>query len=446
MIQPDLYAHSPLLWAAKHGTVVHPQLGEIPFNPYPYQARLLADRSDRRIIVKPRQVGVSNALAIEAAHKALFTNKRTIIFISRNEKLAGEIKSYASATLNPLARSGYLDSLNVKITRDNTTDVALNNGSRILSLPANQDTARGIAGSDVYLDEQAFHMYADEIYQSVMGTISTGGNLTIISTPKGRNNKFARLWFGQEGGEEWSKHRISFREKPEYDAEWERKMRSAMTRAAFAEEFECDFVASGNPVFDRDDIQAMQDGSWMPPPYVAYVTAWDIGSRHDYAVGCTWGLSGATWNLIAFDRMRAPYTVLQHAIEKRYNDYEGAHLVESNGVGDPVIDNLLIPVKPFLTSNRSKANAVEKLKILSEKRRLKLPTETQREALSLSVTGCEQLMVEMDAYEYMDEKLIQDTVMSAAIASTEMDADIVEYVPYVDENNVPEFSLPGERF
>ncbi len=58
-----------LQWARENATIVLPTEGRQPFVPYSYQEALLLDRSPRRLILKARQTGISNAVAIEALHK-----------------------------------------------------------------------------------------------------------------------------------------------------------------------------------------------------------------------------------------------------------------------------------------------------------------------------------------------------------------------------------------
>src|SRR5438105_2321125 len=75
-----LVAGSPLLWAIDNATIVSPVTGRARFHPFRYQAEFLADRSRRRIVLKARQTGLSNTIAIEALYVALHQSDSTIIF------------------------------------------------------------------------------------------------------------------------------------------------------------------------------------------------------------------------------------------------------------------------------------------------------------------------------------------------------------------------------
>ena len=72
-------------------------------------------------------------------------------------------------------------------------EVCFPNGSRIIGLPANPDTARGYTGNMI-LDEFAFHHQDREIWAAAFGRLSRGDlKLRVISTPNGQRGKFYEL-------------------------------------------------------------------------------------------------------------------------------------------------------------------------------------------------------------------------------------------------------------
>jgi hypothetical protein len=81
----------------------------------------------------------------------------------------------------------------------------------------------------------------------------------------------------------------------------------------------------------------------------------------------------------------------------------GKTWVESNGVGDPVIENHTESVEPFVTTVKTKTQAIQALQLLVQQGRFK--------------HGEEQLDREMSLYQHDDKALIQDSVMAAAIAA-----------------------------
>lgn len=397
----ETVAPSPLQWAQQNATIVLPTEGRQPFSPYRYQTAILEDMSPRRIILKARQTGISNAVAIEALHKAITRPDSTELFVSRNQDAARVLIRYCRHTLAGLRDAPSLSS-------ENQSELAFSNGSRIVSLPATPSTGRGLAATDVYLDEFAFAEYDELIYESIIGTIATGGRMTVLSTANGRNNLFFRLWSGLDGGA-WSRHRIHWSDCPRYDAAWAERTQAEMTRQSFAQEYDLDFIASGDAVFDSDDLARCRVG-WNPSPKgcTRFVHVWDIGRRRDHTVGLTLGERGDTWHVIdegaaAFARFMAPYPVIQSTIETRHRAVKGKTVVESNGVGDTVIENLAVAVTPFSTTAKTKTQAIQALQLLIQQGKLK--------------HGIEQLDRELSLYAWDDEGLIQDCVMAAAMGS-----------------------------
>ena len=378
----------------------HPTRGEVRFVPYPYQARLLADRSRMRIVLKSRQTGISQALAVETAHAAIHQANSTHLWLSKDQESAAQVLGYVKTVLYGLG---------MKLVKDQETSVKLANGSRVVSLPASPSSGRSFAATSVYLDEFAFAHYHQQLYTAVGPTTSHGGRLTVISTPNGRANTFFLLWSGQAGGD-WSRHTIHWRDCPVYDDAWYAVERPKYTAAQWAQEFECDFVTSGAARFNPVDIERAHEvaaGLSDPQEGERYLTAWDIGRRRDATVGVTL-TTQAPYQIVAFERIDgASYPRIQRAIEARTMQYPGVTYVESNGVGDPVIENLTVGVTPWTTTSKTKLQALDSLSLLLEQGNIKWQ-------------AIQQLDAEMMVYQDDDKDLVQDCVMALAIAAANL--------------------------
>ncbi len=404
-----------LTWATTHATIVHPQRGRIPFVPYPYQAAFLqSSHAARRLIVKARQIGFSQIFALEALYKAITVRESTILLVSRSQDLATNLLRYCYLTYNNLDVAPAL-------RKANEGEMGFTNGSRIKSIPANRSTGRGFAASAVYLDEFAYAEYDEDIYQSVSPTLSQGGQLTIGSTPNGQGNMFHQLW---QTGDGFERMREPWHHCPAYytDAEraagvppeqaaWYLQERPGYTAQSWASEFDCDFIGSGVAVFtaaELDRAEAGAIGEQGPLPGHRYLTSVDIGRRQDATVINTFDLSVMPYQRVAHERAeRLPYPLIQAMIEARARAYPGTLLVESNGVGDPVIENLTVHAEPFVTTARSKVQAIQALQMLLEQDRLKARWTPQERR-------------ELTAYQWDDHSLTQDCVISLAIGASQL--------------------------
>lgn len=396
----NLLANSPLAWAI---SAVRMPDGT-GFRPYDYQARLLTDRSQRVIVLKARQVGISFTAALLVAHEALFRPGSLSLIVSRDQGAAAHFLSVVYDVLAGLEHPPVLE-------KSGMFQAQLDNGSRIVSQPSTSKAGRGYAATLVVLDEFAFAEYSNKILKAVSPTLArANGRLLVISTPNGPAGTFYRLWQGVEGGT-WSRHEVPWTACPLFDAAWADRTRPNYTASDFASEFECSFSESGGvAVFDAADVDAMRDG-WLgeqPPVYGReYVAGVDVGRRKDATVITVVDTTEQPWQVVQYRRLeRAPYAQIASEIARVSEEYDGgAVYIESNGIGDPILEGLLdegLNVRPFLTTAKSKANALTLLARCVEQRLLK--------------AGADQLLSELKTYRWDDQAIVQDSVMSAAIA------------------------------
>jgi hypothetical protein len=399
-------------WAAAEAQIVHPARGRIPFEPYPYQrAFLAAYDAPRRLVLKARQIGFSQVFALEALYTATTQPEQTILLVSRSQDLAVNLLRYCYLTYNNLKTAP-------ELRKANESEMGFANGSRIKSIPANRSTGRGFAANAVYLDEFAYAEYADEIYQSVSPAVSQGGRLIVGSTPNGIGNLFHTLYLTGDNFtrffEPWYHCPMYWTDEeqasgvPKEQAAWYLKERPKYTAQQWAAEYECDFVGSGEAVFSAEAIERATQGAWgdtPPRPGRRYITTVDVGRRQDATVINTVDATERPYQRVAHERIeRQPYPLIQQKIAERVRKYPGKLRVESNGVGDPVIENLDVPAEPFVTTARSKVQALQAMALLLERGDFKAQWTAQER-------------YELTIYRYDDRDLVQDCVMSLAIGA-----------------------------
>jgi hypothetical protein len=397
--------------------ISHPTRGYLRLEPYKHQASFWLDRGSARAILKSRQAGFSQAIALESLHTAIYQPGSTVLIVSRNLEAATNVLGYVKVALNtPGVRFPGLEN-------NRETYVVFDNGSRILSIAATRSAGRTYAATAVYLDEFAWMPWALDIYQAVAPTTAHGGRLTVLSTPNGRVNPFFLLWQG-ELGEQFSRHVVPWYRVPPYNPDgwrikndsaaleigkagaWYRAKRPQYTRQQWATEYGCSFVESGQAVFRATDIErstrrAIGLQPWAPGR--AYVTFWDIGRRNDATVGTTLDVTESPMQVVAWERGEGwPYPHIQRKIEARFAQYPGRHIVESNGVGDPVIENLDVNVEPWVTTAKSKEQMITALQLALERGELGIPPDLR------------QVKLELLLYQWDDKDLVQDCVMSLA--------------------------------
>jgi hypothetical protein len=205
---------------------------------------------------------------------------------------------------------------------------------------------------------------------------------------------------------------------PREQARWYQQERPKYTAQQWAAEYECDFVGSGVVVFGQEAIDRAEHGAvgeQEPLLDHDYLTGVDIGRRQDATVINTFDTSVTPYQRVAHERVeRVPYPVIQSMIEARSRRYGAQLWIESNGVGDPVIENLTVPAHPFVTSAKTKVQAIQALQLLLEQGDLKAQWTPQERR-------------ELTMYQWDDRALTQDCVMALAIGAEGLSQPTVSF-------------------
>lgn len=172
---------------------------------YKYQKDWIEDDSRFKIANKGRQEGFSFCVALEVVLDAV-SRRSFWVLLSRGERQSRELME--KVQMHARAIGHVCEVIEDKFVIDDKDykllELNLPNGSRIIGLPANPDTARGFSGN-VVLDEFAFHRDSRKIWTALYPTITRGYKIRVISTPNGKSGKFYELWSGDNG---WSKHEV----------------------------------------------------------------------------------------------------------------------------------------------------------------------------------------------------------------------------------------------
>jgi phage FluMu gp28-like protein len=159
----------------------------------PYQERWIRDDSQLKVAVWSRQSGKSFAAAFRAVIKCV-EGRTQYIILSKGERQSRMFMEKVQDFCVVLKK---LKKLRTFVTAPESDDKTMevyfpHNGSRIIGLPANPDTARGYSGN-IVLDEFAFHGDARRIYAACFPIITRGYSIEVISTPNGTAGKFYEI-------------------------------------------------------------------------------------------------------------------------------------------------------------------------------------------------------------------------------------------------------------
>jgi phage FluMu gp28-like protein len=236
----------------------------------PYQRAWVEDGSRWKIWLAARQIGKSFAAACEVVRDCHLRPGTTWVVLSAGERQALEFMEKVRGWTEAfgLGVEGYAEERAAAEAVLKSAGVRYANGSRVMALPANPDTARGYS-ANLVLDEFAFHQDSSAIWRAILPSITNAlrGELKVrvLSTPNGQGNAFYSLWSDKSdqsdrsdgGGTGWSRHRTTI-----YDAaaaglpvKVEELRQQLNDPDGWAQEFECQFVDAASVLLPYELIE-----------------------------------------------------------------------------------------------------------------------------------------------------------------------------------------------
>jgi hypothetical protein len=220
-------------------------LADARMEPDPWQADLLRSRAARMLLLCSRQSGKSQVAAALALQAALLDPPALVLLLSPTQRQSGELfRDKVKRLYNALGRP-------VATVQESALTMELANGSRIVSLPGDEETVRGYSGVRLLVIDEASRV-DDALYHSVRPMLATSrGRLVCLSTPFGRRGFFHEAW---AGAEPWKRVKITADQCPRITVEFLAEERRCIGERWFRQEYGCEFLTAVGAVFSGDDI------------------------------------------------------------------------------------------------------------------------------------------------------------------------------------------------
>ncbi len=244
----------PIYFLRKYAYIQNPTRGRILFNLYPYQEKVLKLWQDNpfSVIIKSRQLGISTLASGYAFWLITFHPDKNVLCLATKQETAKNMVTKVKFMYDNLPSW-----LKVDKEENNRLTLRLKNGSQIKATSAASDAGRSEAVSLLLVDEAAFIDNMDDLWTSVLPTLSTGGGCIALSTPNTLGNWFHKTYTKAEVSEnEFVPIKLPWYVHPERDQKW-RDLQDELLgdpRAA-AQECDCAFNSSGDTVFYGDFIE-----------------------------------------------------------------------------------------------------------------------------------------------------------------------------------------------
>lgn len=445
--QRQLTAKSnPLAWILEYEpTILFPGKGYIPLEPYPFQQDFIRCRDLFRAINKPRQCGISTIAAAEVAWEFCNVPGAQIVIISKDKDAAVNFHKYVYQVLRSVKDK---DPNFPKLIKENERVTTNAIGSVVVSLAAGAESGRSFSATHIIFDEAAFQQYADDIWQAASPALArTNGRATVISTPKGRANLFARI-FEEPAHMGFTVFNYGWWDVPDYNPfyaemiaagddkierkkwidkarseRWYKVNRAGKTELQWRQEFEGAFDAnvgsvfstrSLEKVFERNYLDSKEDengiiSEWWTMPkeeYHQYACGIDLGRKNDPTVIITYDTTVRPAKMVDFKYIEAgssEWDQIQKIIVDHINFWDCESKHDGTGVGDSISEALYGLSEEFYFTKTLKQNIIQRMQHAFDFRTVKIPK-------------IQTLFREHQRYIWDDKDIVQDTVMANALA------------------------------
>ena len=274
---------------------------------YDYQREALENflAHDRNIINKARQLGFSTLLAAFIVWLILFHKDKEVLVVATKADVAKNLTKKVKLMLKHIPDWMYL----ADITVNQAHMIGLSNGSSIKSVARGDDAGRSEALALLVVDEAAHIRDMSELWKGLGSTVSTGGKVIALSTPKGVGNWFHQFCKEAKSGENnWHYQEVFWWSNPDYSTDladdpsvpggktstWFRQMTAGWTKEQIAQELLTSFTETGDTFLDAVTLEyydgislepirklGPENALWLwkePDPKKTYIVATDSSS------------------------------------------------------------------------------------------------------------------------------------------------------------------------
>jgi hypothetical protein len=159
----------------------------VPLELFPDQISLLDDYENfnENIALKYRQAGVSTVTAAWVSKKVAFAKKtkpEKILIIANkldtSQEMANKIRAFIGQWPEWVG-------ISFSVEKDSQKHYKLNNGCEVKAVATSKDALRGFTPTILIFDEAAFIDADSDFWAACMASLSTGGKVIVVSTPNG---------------------------------------------------------------------------------------------------------------------------------------------------------------------------------------------------------------------------------------------------------------------
>lgn len=271
--------------------------------------------------VAARRTGKSYSAAILAFAKLLEPNQQVMV-VAPNFSLSSIIWDYVTDLIKKL---------NIETDQYNQKDkvVKLVNGSVFRLLSANnRDSLVGRAANLLIIDEAAIIPNDEYFIRDLRPALSTfkDSRCLWISTPRGKGNYLYEYYLRgqpdkQDEYPEWGSATFTWRANPLLAEKDVMEAKRAMTRAMYAQEYECEWTTTESQIYEGIDEEA-HVGKYQGLKFQEVIAGLDVGYRDDN-VFVTIGFDGEKYYILDdYVNKESTTSVLAEVIKQKIDEFD----------------------------------------------------------------------------------------------------------------------------
>lgn len=367
-----------------------------------YQRRWLADRSQQKLVVKSRRIGFSEVRAFESATRAcgvdLIVGKQIAPvnqnFISASAAQAKDLLAKCMKHVGALC--SVVPGLGVK--SDGATLCRLSNGAELRAFSSNPNSIRGGEG-DVTLDEFGAMPRKEKVWRAAAPMAKPnlgrpeGYQIVIIGTPEGDDNLFWKMARG-DLKHSFSQHSVTVQQAVEDGfplmVQKDGKMVPGTVEDlkaeigdpdAFAQEYECSFLASSMRYISEELLnEAIWEGEMPRLPSLRF-GGMDVARENDAsAIALLERAENTLWQYVPVETQFKMAWDAQEAWVDRKIVGVSKFAVDQTGIGSQFAERLQrkhgsMRVEPLTFTNAIKEELATGMKLVMGRHGLKLLLE-----------------------------------------------------------------------
>lgn len=254
--------------------------GDIPFNLYDYQKRVLNDfeKHQFNIVKKFRQGGLTTLAVLWSLWICMFRSNKQILVMSTTDREAIKAAKILDRALDYIKETSPWLSPAMK-TASKHVKGFLDTGCEIEFRTTK--AARGQSLNYVIIDEAAFIANMDEAWAAMYPTVSGGGKVIVISTVNGMGNWYEEIYTDAVAGRNhFHVIELQYTEHPDYvDPDWIKKTKANLGKRKWAQEFEGSFLDSGETYLSSDILGRIDRQVLEVPIFKKKFPEWDTDER-----------------------------------------------------------------------------------------------------------------------------------------------------------------------